>query len=352
MAPRKRKIEAAAADTGADDNERGAPLRRSTRRKTTSKPRASNQENSAAAGPKPDNDTEHRRTTKPSKKKKQQVTSDSAPTAAKKKKEQIISDSAPTATKVRPRASPLTPFSISSAKRDGKETSCLRSHSEPEWPALIFTHGAGGDLSAAAMVNFSTGFAASKLEFGMVMFAGSMNLKGRANLFDVVKKHELGNGSLKGGGILVYGGRSMGARAAVVASQTDQDVQALVLVSYPLVGPSGDMRDKILLDIRPDVDVLFISGANDNMCDWDKLNEVRSKMKAKTWCVKVHGADHGMNVRGAKNLKDGTWKVGNMTGLVAAKWLLNRDKGKRDMDLRWDGTEVIASPWELQESSN
>jgi heme-degrading monooxygenase HmoA len=106
-----------------------------------------------------------------------------------------------------------------------------------------------------------------------------------------------------------------------------------------------------LLNIAENVDVLFISGDHDSMCDLKMLDEVRGKMKAATWFVKVIGADHGMNVRGGKKLKDGTEMVGKMTGMVAAEWLRQRDKEEREMELSWDGEEsmVVRSKWKAGE---
>ncbi|KIW92724.1 uncharacterized protein Z519_06572 [Cladophialophora bantiana CBS 173.52] len=239
----------------------------------------------------------------------------------------------------------FTAFTISSASpaksgKPNKQTPCLRSHPVPHPTSLIFTHGAGGDLSASAMVNFSQGFASAGS--AIVMFQGSMNVKARASLFGLVKEHEMESGSLARGldgqkASVSYGGRSMGARAAVIASHTDSEVKALVLASYPLVGPSGDMRDKILLDLDEDTDVLFISGDNDSMCPLQSLQVVRGKMKAKTWRVIVKGADHGMNIRGGKRLKEGTEKLGKECGWIAAEWLRDRDPEKREMAIRWDG---------------
>ncbi|KIW79493.1 hypothetical protein Z517_06105 [Fonsecaea pedrosoi CBS 271.37] len=262
--------------------------------------------------------------------------------------------------------------SAKSPSTSTKTTPCQRSHAVPHPTSLIFTHGAGGDLSAAAMVNFSRGFAGTGS--AVVMFQGNMNVKARAGLFGVVKEYEIEHGSIisadqdKGSPqgkssvnvsgkkrkvtavstststyssspstSVAYGGRSMGARAAVIASHTDHGIKTLVLASYPLVSPSGAMRDQILLDIRADVDLLFISGDHDTMCPLDTLQNVRAKMKARTWRVVVDGADHGMNVRGGKKLKEGTERVGEECGRIAAEWLRERDLNRREMTVSWDG---------------
>jgi predicted alpha/beta-hydrolase family hydrolase len=181
-------------------------------------------------------------------------------------------------------------------------------------PPLIFTHGAGGTLSAPAVVNFCTGF--STTHHSILAFQGSMNLGSRVKGFHACIQH-LGRESKK----LVLGGRSMGARAAVMAAsevlEEDEDKEVeLVLVSYPLQGPKA-VRNQILLDLPESVRVLFVIGERDGMCPLDLLEGVRKKMKAKSQSVIVRGADHGMHTKPAKMEKG----VGEETGRVAARWL-------------------------------
>jgi pimeloyl-ACP methyl ester carboxylesterase len=117
----------------------------------------------------------------------------------------------------------------------------------------------------------------------------------------------------------------MGARAAVMAGSEVLDKEEvdlkleLVLVSYPLKGPK-DIRDQILLDLPASVRVLFVVGDRDSMCPLETLDEVRSKMAAKSQLVIVKGADHGMHVKPAKLEKD----IGEQSGRVAADWIAGR----------------------------
>lgn len=205
-------------------------------------------------------------------------------------------------------------------------------------PTLIFTHGAGGTLSADAVVNFCTGF--SKY-LPVLAFQGSMNLKARTKSFhacieeiytgqETAQKSKL-KGQIKNKRMLL-GGRSMGARAAVIAAsehlaeqdheQEDMSIQ-LILVSYPLQGPKDDLRDQILFDLPESISVLFIIGDKDAMCPNDLLNETRSKMVAKSQVVVVRDADHGMNIKPASATKE----VGESTGRVAAWWVEGDLKG-------------------------
>jgi predicted alpha/beta-hydrolase family hydrolase len=183
-------------------------------------------------------------------------------------------------------------------------------------PALIFTHGAGGTFSAPAVVSFCTGFSTAR---PVLVFQGSMNLASRVKGFHACIEHvdeKTGDATR-----LVLGGRSMGARVAVMAAAEvlEQDEEAavkLVLVSYPLQGPK-DVRDQILLSLPASVSVLFVIGDRDAMCPLDLLNDVRSKMKAKSQLVVVQGADHGMHTKPASVEQE----VGEQSGTVAASWL-------------------------------
>lgn len=135
----------------------------------------------------------------------------------------------------------------------------------------------------------------------------------------------------------------MGARAAVLAA-SDHSTKHLVLVSYPLVGQNGQVRDEILLNIHPTIKVLFISGSNDNMCAIDQLDEVRAKMKAKSWLAVVQGADHGMSLK-PKNAVD---RIRVYTGELAARWVENGDTQRTECVIRWDvdESEVVDEGWQ------
>jgi predicted alpha/beta-hydrolase family hydrolase len=197
---------------------------------------------------------------------------------------------------------------------------------------MIFTHGAKGALDSPAMVNFAAGFSASK---ALVNFLGSSNLKSRTEMFRAVMKHQAWDEAL--------GGRSMGARAAVVASHGEDSVKALVLVSYPLKNDKGELRDQILLDLDEGVHVLFISGDRDSMCDLPELDGVRRKMKAKSWLVIASGADHGMNMKPKKATDD----IGRLSGELAAKWFNERNATWTESSIGWNGENetVFQSPW-------
>ncbi|KAI4606068.1 hypothetical protein J4E80_010276 [Alternaria sp. BMP 0032] len=200
-------------------------------------------------------------------------------------------------------------------------------------PNLIFTHGAGGTLSADAVVNFCTGYSSS---LPILAFQGSMNLKARTKGFhaciDELKSNQStaqkgAKEDTAGSKTLLLGGRSMGARAAVIAaseylaSLDDKEAEELsiqlILVSYPLIGPKDELRDQTLLDLPKSVHILFISGDEDAMCPIDTLNETRDKLTARSQLVVVTDANHGMHVVPASR----TQRVGEETGRLAARWV-------------------------------
>ncbi|KAL8793301.1 MAG: hypothetical protein Q9195_004078 [Heterodermia aff. obscurata] len=200
-------------------------------------------------------------------------------------------------------------------------------------PSLIFTHGAGGTLSSDGIANFTSGFAT---ELSVVCFKGNMNLTSRVKMFSEVMLNQ--------NFATCLGGRSMGARAAVMAATPD--TQQLILASYPL-HTEKETRDQILVDIEPGVDVLFVIGDKDSMCQMSRLQTVRNKMKCKTWLLVVQGADHGMNM----SPKSATAAIGRKTGVIAAEWIMARDNSKREGRLGWD-QDVEWSEWTREQSDN
>lgn len=215
--------------------------------------------------------------------------------------------------------------------------------------SLVFTHGAGGGINNPATKDFVTGFASSAKE-DAICFQGTMNLVNRTKTFHAVIENQ--------GRARALGGRSMGSRAAVVtATESEEDMrpEALVLVSYPLSsekpaklkkGKENDVdpRKQILLDLPENIDVLFVIGSKDSMCDLDALDEVRRAMKTKSWVMEVKKADHGMSF----SPKAGVQPVRLRTGVLAAEWLNKRDEKKRYCSVEWskEDEEVVVSGWQ------
>lgn len=198
--------------------------------------------------------------------------------------------------------------------------------------SMIFTHGAGGDLSSPAVANFAKGFSELKK---IICFQGNMNLTSRTKMYKAVIVYQNGCNAL--------GGRSLGARAAIMTAKETENVKALILVSYPLRNQKGDLRNQILLEIDENIDVLFVIGDKDSMCDIDELKMLTKKMKAKTWILVVKNANHGMDIRPQK----ATDVVGRMVGRIAAGWLEERNENLTNCQIQWNDEqgEVDVSSW-------
>ena len=212
-----------------------------------------------------------------------------------------------------------TEFEVEDAPK--KPIKCIKfsKHPEEESPTLIFTHGAGGTIKTDAVTDFALGFAKHA---SALCFQGNMNLNSRVHMFETVRQDQ--------GIVQVLGGRSMGARAAVMAMNTE--TSHLVLVSYPLQPAGKPARDQILLDVPSHIRVLFISGDRDSMCDIDALNDVRGNMACESWLCVVNGADHGMKVKPAKRIT----KTVQKTGEIAALWVQESDALALRTDLVWN----------------
>lgn len=221
---------------------------------------------------------------------------------------------------------------------DGKAIHCQRYGHSTKVPGLVFTHGASGTLASPATKLFMEGFSRSTPAVG---FQGSMNLQSRTKYFHTVISHEKADTA-------ALGGRSLGARAAVVAAK-DHQTAALILASYPLIGQNGDVRDQILLDVDANLHVLFISGDNDKMCPIAQLSGIRAKMQAKSWLVVVQGADHGLGLKP----KDAVEPMREYCGTAAARWLEHRDEHLTECLLQWDEStqQIVDDGWQASTAS-
>ena len=204
--------------------------------------------------------------------------------------------------------------------------------------ALIFTHSAGGGLQADAMKNFTYGFTRTST---LLAFQGNMSLVSRVKMFTaVIEAHDMFRNDEIEINPTCLGGRSMGARAAVMAAT--KETTHLILASYPL-HTNKEVRDQILLSLPSSVKVLFISGDRDEMCDLQRLEYVRQHMKSKTWRIVVAGADHGMNVK-SKRL---TRLLGREAGSQVPAWLSRSDDNLTEgtISLNPDESTIDWSGW-------
>lgn len=215
---------------------------------------------------------------------------------------------------------------------------------------LIFTHGAGGGIEDPGTKLFAEGCAATGMS--ILSFQGAMNLKNRVKSFERVLEHckeKYPNCEF------FVGGRSMGARAAVMVAGEHEEVERVIAASYPLCNPKGDVRDEILLELDEGKSVCFLSGDKDDMCSFELLEKVRGKMVAKTKLVAVTNADHGWSLFGAgKDRAKATEEIRRFGGQVAAQWLRGERDGDGQIQLQWDkdGGKVVVENGATQGNGN
>lgn len=201
-------------------------------------------------------------------------------------------------------------------------------------PLMLWTHGAGGGLNDDATQGFANGFAELA---PIVVHEAQSNLENRVACYKAMTEHE---------GYATYiGGRSMGSRTAATLATNTPETKAVVLVSYPLFN-NGECREQIMLDLPARLDVLFILGSKDPMNPCKKFEEVRSRMKARTWVCIVQGAAHMMDMVHDHATKD----MRRQTGRVAAEWLNNRDPSKTFSTIKMQEGKAVVFPWEHNET--
>jgi predicted alpha/beta-hydrolase family hydrolase len=103
---------------------------------------------------------------------------------------------------------------------------------------------------------------------------------------------------------LIFGGRSMGGRAASMLAAEGFDADALLLLAYPLhpAGKPQQLRDAHLLRIT--MPVLCVNGTRDPLCRRDLMEGVVSKL-GRNWTMHwLEGADHSFHVTKASGRTD------------------------------------------------
>jgi dienelactone hydrolase len=200
-------------------------------------------------------------------------------------------------------------------------------------PLMLWTHGAGGGLNDDATQGFANGFAELA---PIVVHEAQSNLEHRVACYKAMTEHE---------GYATYiGGRSMGSRTAATLATNNPETKAVVLVSYPLFN-NGECREQIMLDLPARLDVLFILGSKDPMNPCKKFEEVRARMKARSWVCIVQGAAHMMDMVHDHATKD----MRRQSGRVAAEWLQNRDPSKTFSVIKMQEGKAVVFPWEHNE---
>jgi Alpha/beta hydrolase domain len=200
-------------------------------------------------------------------------------------------------------------------------------------PDLIFNHGRRTNLDSTSLHAFTEGFARTQ---NCLSFLDLGSLEHRTSTFRSLMSAFPSAHAV--------GGRSTGSRSGCRA-QIWSPVRKLILFTYPLIRDK-DVRQEELLQLSSDVDVLFVIGDSDPLCTELPLSAIRAQMRARTWWIRVIGADHIFQMNGDFQAEQ---KLCNAAGQIAARWNVEggRDPNKTELTLEYDkvNKEAVWTEW-------
>lgn len=189
-----------------------------------------------------------------------------------------------------------------------------------EYPDLILAHENAAELDKDQLVQFAIGFA---------RYSTVLCFEEESDQLDVIVRtaRSLLNNYPSVGAL---GGRSRGARA-MVRAQSYTSADKLILFTYPLVDGLAVFEEELLLVNRV-TDVLFITGDRDHMATELHLRDLRQRMAAPTWWIRLIGGDHELR------FDDGDKRdaMCNIAGQIASMWCTRRDIDRTEMTIEWD----------------
>ncbi|XP_056146070.1 testis-expressed protein 30 isoform X2 [Lampris incognitus] len=182
---------------------------------------------------------------------------------------------------------------------------CVPRRADGPHTAVILTHGAGGDMNYKPLVSLARSLATNGCACLRFTCKG-LNLVYRIKAYRAVWEY-LKSQEKFPVGCLFLGGRSMGCRAAAalarqLTAETEDAVQGVVCLSFPLHPPGQthkhSQRSEDLRGLPEQTPVLFVSGTEDNMCDRVLFDKVVKEMKAQVDVCWLEGGSHGLTVKG------------------------------------------------------
>jgi dienelactone hydrolase len=135
----------------------------------------------------------------------------------------------------------------------------------------------------------------------------------------------------------------MGARCSARAALYSQ-VKKLIFMTYPIVRGLEERFDE-LVALTADIDVLMIIGDEDALAPEQQLKALRSRMRARTWWLKINKGDHALWFGDAGQ----RYSILNICGQIAARWSMDeaRDPTLTESFIGWNGTTNRCewTPW-------
>jgi uncharacterized protein len=200
-------------------------------------------------------------------------------------------------------------------------------------PAVLLTHGAGGDLDGSGLVALAEVLAArghqvvrANLPHRELGRRGAPRADRSVGAFrQIVQSAQAELGEQRP---WILGGKSYGGRVASMAVADGVAAAGLLFYGYPL-HPPGKL-DQLRVSHWPAVGVpcLFLQGERDTFCDLELLEENVTKLPRRATIHVVEGGDHSLDIT-AKASPDGERRGAAevIAGLddVVARWVEHLD---------------------------
>jgi hypothetical protein len=179
---------------------------------------------------------------------------------------------------------------------------------------LVLTHGAGGDRKSALLIAVDKAFTEAGYTVDRVnLFYREARPKGPPRPYEAARDRESLRAAVarmreRVDGPVLLGGASYGGRqASMLAADSPDLVDGLLLLSYPLHPPGKP--DRLRTEHLPLIQVLalFVHGTRDPFGSPEEMRAALGKMSARVQLHIVDGAGH--------DLKRGQWDVAVLPGL-------------------------------------
>lgn len=180
-------------------------------------------------------------------------------------------------------------------------TAAAHTPSRREGPAVLLTHGAGGDLDGAGLVALAellTSLGCRVVRVNLPHREAGQRGAPRADRSVGAFRHiaEQVRSRYPREKRWVYGGKSYGGRVASMAVAEGLEAVGLLFYGYPLHPPGKP--EKLRVSHWPSVGVrcLFLQGERDTFCDLALLEENLTKLPRRATLHVVRGADHSLEI--------------------------------------------------------
>lgn len=160
-------------------------------------------------------------------------------------------------------------------------------------PVIVLAHGAGAPSSSAWMRAWRRrlGALGTVTTFDYPYMRAGSRRPDRLELLITAHRNALERTRRRYGNCVVLAGKSMGGRIGCHVA-LEEPVRALVCLGYPLVSPTGAVRDEVLMALT--APILFVQGTRDGLCPLERLEQIRKKMAAPSQLHVVESGDHSL----------------------------------------------------------